>query len=224
LLSNLRSTIEKLQLPATRTEWGDYYDMTNYSQTAFSRKQEIVEQLIRQISPKTVCDIGANNSLFSKLASQQQIWTLAVDIDPMAVEYGYREIKRHHETELLPLVIDLTNPSPGIGWANQERQSFLERTSVDAVSALALIHHLTISNNLPFDLTAQLFAQLAPQLIIEFVPKEDSQVQKLLANRHDHFSNYHKDGFETAYGRHFTIVKQVEIKESSRVIYWLKRK
>jgi hypothetical protein len=125
---------------------------------------------------------------------------------------------------MLPLLIDITNPSPGIGWGNSERQSFLERLDIDALLALALIHHLAIGNNLPLVRIAEQFAAMAPSLVIEFVPKEDSQVQKLLANRHDHFTDYTKKGFEKAFGNYFTIEKQVSVNESKRTMYLMRRK
>ena len=80
---------------------------------------------------------------------------------------------------LLPLAMDLTNPSTALGWAHQERMSLIGRGPCDTTLALALIHHLAISNNVPLPRIADFFARLGRALIIEFVPKSDTQVQRL---------------------------------------------
>src|SRR5690606_20972341 len=106
------------------------------------------------------------------------------------------------QERMLPLVIDITHPSPGIGWANQERTSILDRTSVDVVLALAVVHHLAISNNVPLEKIAEQFYSMSKKgLVVEFIPKEDSQVKILLATREDVFPGYTKEGFEKAFGK-----------------------
>jgi hypothetical protein len=125
---------------------------------------------------------------------------------------------------LLPLLIDLTNPSPSIGWANEERDSFGRRGPADMVLALALIHHLAISNNVPLPQVAEFFAGVGKWLVIEFVPKADSQVQKLLISREDIFPNYTREGLEAAFRQQFNIVEAVQVRESERVLYLMERR
>jgi hypothetical protein len=120
-------------------------------------------------------------------------------------------------------MLDLTNPSPSIGWANQERKSITKRSNTDTVMALALIHHLAISNNLPLENIAEYFAKLAKHLIIEFVPKSDSKVKTLLASRPDIFPNYTEKGFKTAFEKFFTITYTKKVKDSERTIYLMKK-
>jgi hypothetical protein len=120
---------------------------------------------------------------------------------------------------LLPLLLDLTNPSPSIGWANQERESFSARGPVDMVLALALVHHLAISNNVPLPQLADFLSNLGKWLVIEFVPKSDSQTQKLLISREDIFPNYTREGFEAAFNERFKIAQAVNVNESERVLY-----
>ena len=172
--------------------------------------------------PRRVVDLGANNGAFSRLAKDAEL-VISADIDPLAVEYNYRQVKKNSEANLLPLLIDLTNPSPDLGWANLERSRFGQRAQGDLVLALALIHHLAIGNNLPLEAAAEYFAQLAPNLIIEFVPKSDSQAQRLLAAREDIFHNYTQAGFEAAFGKVYKIVKQQPVKDSQRIIYLMRR-
>jgi ribosomal protein L11 methylase PrmA len=222
LLDNVTTTIEKMQWQPKGTEWAEYYHDTNYSKDSFEHKKEIVAGFLELAHPKTVWDMGANNGLFSRLASTNEIPTIAFDIDPACVELNYREIVKNKEQDLLPLLLDLTNPSPGIGWQNKERDSLIERGPADTVLALALIHHLAISHNVPLDRIAELFSKMCHALIIEFVPKSDSQVQKLLMNREDIFNEYTQQCFESEFNRYFEIMQRTGIDGSSRMLYLMK--
>ena len=208
LIDNLQGTIKGLNWEGAGTEWGDYYDATNYTPAAFERKKSLVGEFIDQVNPKMIWDLGANNGEFSRIGSGKGFFTVSSDIDPVAVEKNYQECRKQKEKNLLPLLIDLTNPSPGIGWENDERTSFIERGPVDLVMALALIHHLAISNNLPLDRVGEFFAKAGEWLIIEFVPKDDSQVQRLLSSRKDIFPEYNEAGFESSFGARLQIDSQ----------------
>jgi hypothetical protein len=224
LVDSLESGVRGLSWKLAETEWGDYYQAThNYSSQAIDHKKKLVEQFLDQINPRSVWDLGANTGLFSRLASSRGISTLAFDIDPSAVEQNYRRCVSEGATQLLPLVLDLTNPSPGLGWHNQERMSLLERATPDAAIALALVHHLAISNNVPLDLLARFFSQLAPWLVVEFVPKSDEQVQRLLATREDIFPNYNFEGFEAAFSSYYAIHAATQIQGSERKLYLMER-
>ena len=221
LIESLQSTVKKLEWKTGGTEWGNYYEITNYSDAAFEHKKEVIAGWLERVKPGMVWDLGANNGEFSRIASEAGIYTISSDIDPTAVEQNYRRIRHENETNLLPLILDLTNPSPGLGWANNERDSFRRRGPVDMLFALALIHHLAISNNVPLAQVAEFFAELGNWLIIEFVPKADSQVQKLLKSRDDIFDQYTKEGFEQAFGLYFNLQEAVPLKESERILYLL---
>ncbi|KKW06197.1 MAG: hypothetical protein UY40_C0002G0047 [candidate division CPR1 bacterium GW2011_GWC1_49_13] len=223
LINGLEGAVSGLQWKPQGTEWGNYYQSTNYSRKSFRQKAEIVEKFIRQANPQLVWDLGANTGEFSRVAARKAKLVVSSDIDPAAVELNYRQVRGEGEKKILPLVLDLTNPSGGLGWGNAERMSFLERGPADTVIALALIHHLAISNNLPFKKIAQFMAEAARDyLIIEFVPKEDSQVQRLLSTREDIFSNYNEEDFEKEFGKFFTISDKEKVKGSKRTLYLLK--
>jgi len=224
LIDNLNSTIRKLKWKPNDTEWGDYYEITNYDDASFDRKKELVSSYIEKCNPGMLWDLGANDGTFSRLASEKGIPTIAFDIDPIAVEKNYLRIKEQKEKNLLPLRMDLTNPSPGLGWAHKERDSLRDRGQVDCCMALALIHHLCISNNVPLGMVAKYFAALGKHLIIEFVPKGDSQVDILLATREDVFPHYHIDGFEEAIAHYFDVVEKSSIEGTKRTLYLLKSK
>jgi 2-polyprenyl-3-methyl-5-hydroxy-6-metoxy-1,4-benzoquinol methylase len=222
LLDSLKGTVNSLKWEPSGTEWADYYDITNYSGEAFEEKKAVIRKFIDIAAPGSVWDLGANNGIFSRLASEKGIPTVAADIDPSAVELGYLQVKKEKTKNLLPLVLDLTNPSAGAGWNNEERQSFTQRGPVDLVMALALIHHLAISNNVPLVRVAESFSQMGKWLIIEFVPKSDSQVQRLLSSRLDIFENYTQDGFEESFNKYYTIEQKVPVKDSQRTLYLMR--
>jgi ribosomal protein L11 methylase PrmA len=224
VIESLHSAIKKQNISLEKTEWGNYYSDTNYSEVAMNDKKTIILNLIEKIKPKNVWDIGGNVGIFSRISSDKEIFTVCFDIDPVAIEKNYLECKEKNEKYLLPLLLDLTNPSPDIGWQNMERDSFLTRGPADLVFALALIHHLAISNNVPFELISEFFSRNCRNLIIEFVPKTDTQVKRLLSSREDIFSEYDYEHFEKEFEKLFIIIEKKEIKDSERIIYYMQNK
>ena len=147
------------------------------------------------------------------------------DIDFSAVEQNYAITKKEKETNILPLVLDLCNPAASVGWANEERSSFFERIKdSELVLALALVHHLAIGRNVPFSKIAKLFSSAGKNLIVEYVDKKDSQVEKLLSNRKDIFDDYSIENFEKSFGGFFDIVEKRHIDNTFRTIYLMRRK
>ena len=224
LIDSLASTVDKLEWKMPKTEWGDYYDNTNYSDTAGNEKRTLVNGFLEGIPDKLgiVQDFGANTGEFSRIAAQHCELVVSQDIDPVAVELNYRKSQEDGPKNLLPLIQNFSSPSPAIGWGNAERDSFLQRSTCDGLLVLALIHHLAISNNVPLDNIAQLFAGITRWLIIEFVPKSDSQVVRLLATREDIFVHYTHEGFEQAFSQFFSIEKSEPVPDSDRVLYLMK--
>ncbi len=224
LIDQLTNTIKNLKAHNQETEWGNYYSFTNYNEKSFIIKKKIIKSFIEKINVKSVWDLGANNGEFSRITSDLSIPTVAFDIDPLAVEFNYQQVKQKNEKDLLPLIIDLTNPSPAIGWANKERKCLFQRGPIDLVMALALIHHLAISNNLPFSKIAEYFSSLGKYLIIEFVPKTDSKVKILLSTREDIFAQYDQESFEKEFSKYFSILEVKKITNSKRIMYLMKNK
>ncbi|MFW5713983.1 MAG: SAM-dependent methyltransferase [Brevefilum sp.] len=224
LLDSLRNTVKSLSVGIGKTEWANYYQQTNYSASAFEEKRALISKFIERVDPERVWDLGANTGAFSRLASERGIFTVAFDVDPDSVSKNYIQVRKNHEKNLLPLVMDLTNPSPGLGWGHEERQSLIERGPVSMILALALIHHLAISNNVPLRKVSQFFKQISQYLVVEFVPKSDTQVQRLLRSREDIFENYTVDGFEEAFGYDYNILAKEPLKDSERILYLMKQK
>jgi len=224
IVQSLRNVVRKLEWRPGGTEWGDYYNITNYSDDAFGEKQKLVRHFLEKANPRQVWDLGANNGVFSRIAADLDVPTISFDIDPSAVEINYRTVRDKNEEKLLPLLLDLTNPSPGLGWNGNERDSLFQRGPTDCIMALALIHHLAISNNLPFFKIAEFFYNLCEYLIIEFVPKEDSQAQKLLSSRVDIFKEYDQAHFESVFSKYFKIQQAEPIIHSERTLYLMQKR
>jgi len=221
IITNLFGTINNLKPHRQQTAWQSYYKHTNYSEVAENSKTEIIRNLLSKLAPTKIFDLGSNNGKYSRIASQQGIPTICFDMDPFAVNYNYCQIKENGEKYLLPLILDITNPTGGLGWANTERMSLTERGPAGLVMGLALIHHLVIGANIPLIKVASYLSLLGRYVIIEFVPKSDSQVKRLLATRPDIFEQYTEMGFETAFQEYFTIKGKYLITDSERVIYLL---
>ena len=224
LLESLQRKIETLRLRNVCTEWGEYYSGTNYSEEASQSKALAVRELFAETGASTVWDFGANDGRYTRLTLQNgAAFAAAFDIDPVAVERNYRAVRNTGEP-LLPLLLDLNNPSPGIGFANRERPALPLRGTPDCILMLAIIHHLAISNNLPFGRIAEWISSLAPWLLIEFVPKEDSQVRRLLRSRPDIFPDYRPEKFEEAFSEYFQLVRKQELRDSRRIMYLFRRR
>jgi hypothetical protein len=128
---------------------------------------------------------------------------------------------------ILPTVLDLGNPSPGLGWACAERESFPQRCRASFLSALALVHHLVITEGIPLPMIARHFAELLTDggtLLIEFVPKDDSQMKRLLAVREDVFDDYTPEGFRAAFSEYFDETRSAAIPESLRTLHVFRKK
>jgi hypothetical protein len=222
LIASLRKGVDRLRRTLPDTEWGDYYAATNYTAASHEHKAELVSAYLDRIEPASVWDLGANTGRFSRIASGRGVPTVAFDIDPTAVEKNYRKAAQDGDELLLPLRLDLANPSPALGWGHEERQSLLDRGPADAVMALALVHHLAIGNNVPLERVARFLSRLGHHLIVEFVPKKDSQVERLLATREDVFPDYHQDGFERAFDLECDCLDRQPIRESQRTLYLFK--
>ena len=222
LVDNLEGAINRLSWSGSSTAWADYEATHEYSRENWEAKRQIVEDYLDGVRPETVWDLGANVGTFSRLASDRGIPTVAFDFDPGAVELAYHRAKSDELENFLPLVMDLINPSPALGWEHRERHSLEERGPAASVLALALVHHLAISNNLPLRRVAEFLSRLCRSLLVEFVPKGDPQIQRLLSSREDIFAEYHEEGFRESFGSFFEIEGRFPIADSGRTLFQMK--
>ena len=203
-----------------RGNWVDYLEAQE--QDYLEYKKQAVRDYLAMVKPALVWDLGANAGVFSEVCREFNAGVVSIDSDPGCIENFYLRLKESKKTGILPLVMDLTNPSASLGWANRERMSLLERSSRDTVLALALVHHLALTYCIPLSMIASFFSRICRSLIIEFVPKEDPQARKLLATRADIFPDYHQAAFEDEFKRYFNIVSSRDIPGSQRKLYLLK--
>lgn len=223
LVASLERTVARLSWEPPRSAWSEYYgDCATYGEEALRRKEQVVAGFIDATSPRSVWDLGANTGRFSRLASGRGIFTLALDSDPAVVERTYREFRG--APHLLPLLMDLANPSPGAGWRNRERMALAERGPAHMVLALALVHHLAIGNEVPLEGVADELADLGRSAVVEWVPREDPQVRLMLSRRDHPFHRYTEEAFRGALRRRFEILGRETLPGSDRVLYAMRRR
>jgi ribosomal protein L11 methylase PrmA len=218
MTEGLFALVSGIKNPTVSTEWGDYYNDTNYDDAAFREKGKLIENITEKFKPRKTVDLGANLGEFSRIFAKHSDIVLSPDIDPVAVNKNYLLVTKNKEQNIYPMVQDLTNPSPGIGWMNEERASFMDRAKCDLAAGLALIHHLCIGNNLPLDKVAAMFRTLSDKAIVEFVPKEDSQVQRLLSSREDIFPDYDLEHSIEAFRKYYSGCEKIPIAGTCRTL------
>ena len=224
LIESLATAVAKQTWEPPPSAWRDYYAAKeSYSDESLQHKEELVAKVLADVAPRTVWDLGANTGRFSRIAAGAGADVVAVEMDPSAVELNWRQVVDNGDTSVLPLWVDLSNPTPAQGWAHAERPSITQRGRVDAALALALIHHIAIGNNVPLPDIAEWFSQLCDRLIIEWIPKDDPMVKRLLASRVDIFDDYTQDAFEAAVTPHFAIDTREPVRGSLRTLYALRR-
>lgn len=222
MIGQLRGSISRMKWNMNTTRWSEYSAEELVESDYFKSKHNIISEFVDSVKPQSAWDLGANTGLMSRLLSSRGISVISMDADYGAIEKNYQEVKRTGEKRVLPLVVDLDNPSPALGWSNQERQSLFERGRPDLILCLALIHHLAIGNNLPLRMIAELFHGLTSWLIIEFVPKSDPNVQTMMSLREDIFLTYDEQSFEEEFQRYFEIIHREKVVNSDRVLYLMK--
>ncbi len=222
LIENLEHAVNKLKPAVKKGQWFTYYQHTNYTPAALRHKTKLIQQHLSRIKPRIVWDMGANTGIFSEIASKYSKLTVSFDSDYSVSEYFYRNLKTSGNHKILPLCLDLLNPTPKLGFGLAEMYSLIDRGPADVVLVLALVHHLAIMSNVPFERLAEFFSRISKWLIIEFVPKSDSQLKKMLLGRNDIFFGYSEKNFEKVFANYYSIESRIKIQESGRSIYLMK--
>lgn len=222
LIEHLCQTIEGIRLDPTGTTWAEYETEHNYTADAATEKREAVRAMLARLQPETVWDLGANTGVFSAVAPDGAR-VIAIDGDHAAVERHYRRVRQQNSL-ILPLVMDLSNPSPARGWAHAERKSLAERGPADAVLALALIHHLVLGGGVPLGSVAQWLSGLTRFAIVEFVPPDDEQVLRLIAGRTEATHPYSEPDFRRAFDRYFSLLETRALTNSGRALFLFEKR
>ncbi|MBN1343824.1 MAG: SAM-dependent methyltransferase [Phycisphaerae bacterium] len=219
LIDSLERAVSKLAWRPPSTAWSEYYSNSTYTPEALEHKKRLVSDYLDRIRPRTAWDLGANTGLFSRIAGRRGAATMSFDVDPACVEMNFLSCRAEHEPNVLPLCLDVTNPSPGIGWSHEERSSLAARGPADVAIALALVHHLALGEGVPLDRIARFLRQVCDHLIVEFVAKDDPMALHLLAPGKDTFPDYHEKGFERVFSESFEIHERAYVRGSSRALY-----
>jgi hypothetical protein len=220
LLNTVTAFIGKVH----KSQWANYYDNTNYSKNDEVQKEEIVSTMTQQLNVNSILDLGANNGRYSRLLAKQVDFVLSTDYDEVATDSNYRIAKAQSIQNVQTLHLDLVNPTPSIGFANQERKSFLERLEVDLVLALALVHHLTITHDISFDQLAEQLAKMGKYLIIEFPQRDDEKVLIIAQGKPNQYQNYHQENFESAFNQFYQLKSLQNVNGNGRLLYCYERK
>jgi SAM-dependent methyltransferase len=222
IVGKLRKLVRRLQWRAPAAHWAEYRQTCTYSEADRAAKTDFVRAALGGVADLgQVLDLGANDGAYSRLAAEHARYVVAVEGDPAVTDQLYRHLRDDGERRILPLVMDLANPSPGSGWRGAERAPFADRVRADAVLALALVHHLAIGRNVPLPEVVDWLAGLGPRLVVEFVDPADPMAARLLANKPPGlFGDYRRDEFERLLAERFTIDRRAELPSGTRTLYF----
>ncbi len=217
----LRKVVAGLTWQPPASHWTGYRDTCSYSEQDTAAKRTFVENALAAAGPLgLVLDLGANDGAYAELAATHADYVVAVESDHAVTDALYRRLRDRGERKVLPLVMDLADPSPGIGWRGEERASFSGRADADLVMALALVHHLAIGRNVPLPQVLDWLAGLGRRLVVEFVDPTDPMARRLLANKPEGlFPDYRRDEFERLLGERFEIAGRQELPSGTRTLY-----
>jgi len=224
MLRQLHKWIASLR-PAnvSATTWANYATTTTYDDQETARKKDFVARFVRESAVRHVVDLGCNTGEYSKVALDSGANAVTgFDFDQQSLDKAYSRAV-NEELHFLPLYLDARNPSPDQGWRQSERTGFRERFQADAVLALAFEHHLAIAHNVPLAEVVEWISSIAPAGVIEFVPKQDPTVKKMLALREDIFPDYTEEVFGAALEAVGTVTARERITETGRTLYAFKR-
>jgi SAM-dependent methyltransferase len=219
-VKNLAKLVRRLEVARRGTTWSDYRETCSYSDADAQAKQAFVLRALAAGESRLVLDLGANDGAYSRLAAEQADYVVAVDDDEVVIDGLYRRLRAERRENILPLVMNLADPSGGLGWRNRERASFDDRVQPDVVLALALVHHLAIGANVPLPEVVSWLGSFGGRVVVEFVHVDDVQVKRLLANKPQGlFDDYRREAFEALLAERFLVHEQYRLPAGTRTLY-----
>ena len=225
--TRLKRKLEGLRPPTeSSSHWSTYMEDKSYSDAGFTKKEAFIISAAEEFKPRTALDVGCNDGHFSRILAERGSSVVAIDLDPVVVGKAWRMAKEK-SLDILPLVQDLSRPSPATGWLNRERAAFLSRTRkrFDLVIMLAVIHHMMVSAGIPLDDILELAADMTTdQLIVEYVGREDVMFRRICRGREDLYDWFDPESFEAACGKRFEIVRIDDQDSQTRKLYLLRLK
>lgn len=221
----LMRTISKMKPAKQQSKvWSTYYYDESMNKAYASEKEVLVTTLLENIRPDSTIDLGANTGRYSKLASVYSKEVLALEKDPLCLEDFFQELKREETKNILPLLFDIMEPAPPAGWEGKERRPLWERRTADLVMVLAVLHHISIGENVPFEKISSQLALMGNQLLIEFVSAEDPNAAKLLRYKPELLPRVSLPAFLQAFACEWEVVQEYPLKHSSRILFYMKKK
>ena len=207
-----------------RTQWINYAQTNAYKSEEERAKEGFVADFTEAVKPAILFDLGCNTGKYARIALGAGAgYVIGFDSDHGALERAF-DFAAKTDSPFLPLYQNAFNPSPDQGWSQTERRGLRARAKADAVLALAFLHHLTIGNNVPLPRAVRWILNLAPTGMMEFIPKGDPMIKRMLAFREDIFSEYSIEAFEQYLAKHARIVRTQRITASGRQLYWFERR
>lgn len=216
---NLEKLIRNLEWVSHSSDWSGYTRNTSYTSVDAAEKEDFVKQVVESRTWRLVWDLGSNTGEFARIAARRADLVLAIDADHLVVERMYRSLKRDECTNILPLVMNLSDASPAFGWRGLERKSLEQRTRPDLIFCLALLHHMVIAANIPMQEFIHWLADFRSDLIIEFIEKEDPMTRKLLRSKDDQYLDYSMEFFEKCLSERCRIVNRKPLPSRLRILY-----
>jgi len=210
--------VHSLRWQAPRDSWRSYAPAALYGESE-AAKRTFVERVLRGRRWRCVWDLGCNTGTYARLAAAHADYVLAFDSDDAVVDALYRSLAEASTPRLLPLVVDLADPSPQAGWRAAERRSLEGRGRPDLVLCLALLHHLVISAGLPLAQVIEWIGTLGGNVVVEFVTRADPMVLRLLQQRGEDCEDYHLEVFEREISTRFLIAGCQHVAGGSRILY-----
>ena len=220
-VNGLHKLVSRLRWDPGRTVWTEYGSVNTYTDADTERKAAFVRAAAQTRDWTLAWDLGCNDGRFSRIAAERARAVVAVDADHGAVEQLYGALRAEGNERILPLTMNLSDPSPNRGWRGLERKGLPERGRPDLVIALAVIHHVTITNNVPVREFVDWLHALGGSLVIEFPTRDDPMVERLLAaKRGDLHSDYDRGFFERCLGEMFDVERSETLESGTRVLYF----
>jgi len=218
-IKRLRRLVERLEWKPERSTWSEYTKEHSYEDDDLRRKSNFVRRVLAPRRWSLVWDIGCNTGTYSRLAAEHAEYVLALDADHLAVDRMYGALKREGNDTILPLLADVADPSPGLGWRGLERNPLGDRGAPDLILCLALIHHVVIGRNIQIAEFVAWLAGFGADVVVEFVGHGDPMVDKLLRNRSGQDIDYSAEALELALARHFKTTTHEALGSGSRTLY-----
>jgi len=220
----LRRLVERLEWTPGASPWSEYISRHAYDDADRQQKEDFVRRVAASRRWRLVWDLGCNVGVYSRIASQHADYVVALDADHLVIDQLFRSLEAEGHHAILPLVGDLADPSPGLGWRGKERRPLADRGTPDLILALALVHHLAIGRHIPLPDLMAWFAEPGADLVIEFVGPADPMVARLMRNRAGQAIDYSQETFEAALNRCFDRVSHHPLPSGTRTLYHARAK